>query len=227
MQQLPQQCVMHFAPRKLRRIVSMLMEVESSGVRTWIDEQQGETLVFVVSPDARGLFASLASILTSGHANIVAAQAETLADGRALDVFYLQGEGGSAFDVPSDLERVERKIKALLNGEKKVDAGAALSFKVNVLMQQVPVRVRELPKASFHATAIEVSAANQPGLLARLSDAISLSGYDLHGASISTFGERIVDVFFVTGSDTSQLSTEQIESLCAKLAETATLPEEA
>jgi len=226
MRQLSQQCVMHFAPRKLRRIVTMLLETESFGVQSWVDEQHGETLVLVIGPDTRGLFASLAAILTSGHANIAAAQAYTLADGRALDVFYLQGEDGAPFDVASDLERIGEKILALMNGHRKMGVGAPPKFKVNVLMRQVPVRVRELPGASSHDTAIEVSAADHPGLLARLSDVISSSGYDLHGASISTFGERIVDVFFITGNDSSQLTTEQIEDLRDKLAKTATLPEE-
>lgn len=228
MAQLSRQCVMHFAPRKLRQIVSMLMETDSLfGVRSWVDDQQGETLVFVIAPDTRGLFASLSAILTSGHANIVAAHASALADGRMLDVFYLQGDEGKPFDVPSDLKRIEEKIQNLLKGEKMVDASAVPPFKVNVLMRQVPVRVRELAKASFHETAIEVSAADHPGLLARLTNVISQSGYDLHGASISTFGERIVDVFFVTGNDLQQLSTEEIEALNKKLAETAALPEEA
>ncbi|HKI60838.1 MAG TPA: [protein-PII] uridylyltransferase [Mariprofundaceae bacterium] len=223
---LSQQCVMHFAPGKLRRIVGMLMETETFGVRSWVDEQQGETLIFVLAPDSRGLFASLAAILTSGHANIVAAQAYTLADGRALDVFYLQGEDGAPFDIQSDLQRIEEKIQALIDGKEKIDAGAEPRVKINVLMRQVPVRVRELPDASSHETAIEVSAADHPGLLARLSDVISRAGYDLHGASISTFGERIVDVFFITGNDSSQLSTEQIADLSDKLARIATLPEE-
>ncbi len=226
MKHLSQQCVMHFAPRKLRRIVSMLMETDTCGVRSWIDEQQGETLVFVIAPGSRGLFASLAAVLSSGHAHIAAAQAYTLADGRALDVFHLQGEDGAPFDVASDLERIESKIQAVIEGKKTVDLEAIGPSRINVLMRQVPVRVRELPKASFHETAIEVSAADQPGLLARLSDVISQSGYDLHGASISTFGERIVDVFFVTGNDARQLTTEQIAALSDKLASTATLPEE-
>jgi [protein-PII] uridylyltransferase len=92
-------------------------------------------------------------------------------------------------------------------------------------MQRVPVRARELPQASYQETAIEVSAADQPRLLARLADAISGAGYDLHGASVSTFGERAVDVFFLTGKDSGKLSTEQIVALCDILMDAARLPE--
>ncbi len=224
---LPQQCVMHFAPRKLRQIVSMLMATDAYGVRAWVDEQQGETLVFVIAPGSRGLFSRLAAVMTRGQANIAAAQAYTLEDGRALDVFYLQTGEGAPLDEPSDLERIERKVEDLIQGRIDVDAGAMPPFKVNVLMRQVPVRVRELPKASFHETAIEVSAADQPGLLARLTDVISRAGYDLHGASVSTFGERIVDVFFITGHDSSELTAEEIDALSQQLAEAARLPEDA
>jgi len=95
-----------------------------------------------------------------------------------------------------------------------------------VLMQRVPVRVRELPMASSRGTAIEVSAADQPRLLARLADVINKAGYQLNGASVSTFGERAVDVFFMEGKQSGQLSTEQVASLCAMLADIATLPEQ-
>jgi len=86
--------------------------------------------------------------------------------------------------------------------------------------------VRELPMASSRGTAIEVSAADQPRLLARLSDVIHQAGYQLNGASVSTFGERAVDVFFIEGKQSGQLATEQITALCAILADVASLPEQ-
>jgi len=87
------------------------------------------------------------------------------------------------------------------------------------------VRVRELPGASSRETVIEVSAADQPRLLARLAECINMAGYALHGASVSTFGERAVDVFFISGKQSQQLSTQQVKLLCEHLAEVATLPE--
>lgn len=220
---LSRQCIMHFPPRQLRHIVRFIAANQGDAVRIWVDKNHSETLVYVVARSRTGLFASLASVLTSGHASIMAAQAYTLADGRILDVFHLQGADGEAFDVESDLIRLEARILKMLASDQPVRVEAGKAFKINVLMQRVPVRARELPKASFTDTAIEVSAADQPRLLARLANAIVEEGYDIHGASVSTFGERAVDVFFITDLDSSRLSSEQIAALCEKLADTATL----
>lgn len=222
---LPMSCVMHFSPRQLRHIIELLAVNPDDVARLWVDQERSETLACVVAGERVGLFAVLAAILTSGHGSIVAAQAYKLGDGRVLDLFYLQGADGMPFDVAADLERLESRIRDILQREQVGSVKVEKQFKVNVLMRRVPVRVRELPEASSRETAIEVSAADQPRLLARLAECINTEGYALHGASVSTFGERAVDVFFVTGKQSEQLSTEQVTVLCKQLAEVVTLPE--
>ena len=221
---LPKACVMHFPPGQLDKIANLLVQNSDQVVLLWIDEKRSETLAIVIAKARKGLFATLASTLTSGPANIIAAQAYKLADERILDVFHLQGDEGMPFDIPSDLNRLQLRVAKLLDQEQIDKIDIKTSFKVNLLMQRVPVRVRELAKASYRETAIEVSAADQPRLLARLADTISSEGFALHGASVSTFGERAVDVFFLEGKQSGPLSTDEITSLCGKLAEVATLP---
>lgn len=222
---MSQQCVMHFPPRQLIDIVPLIASSEGDAVKYWVDNDRSETLFYVVARPRAGLFAALAASLTSGHASILAAQAYMLNDGRVLDVFHLQGSDGAPFDVQDDLSRLEEKVHEVLAAEHLAELMFDTEFKVSLLMRNVPVRVRELPKATFHETAIEVSAADRPRLLAQLADTIAREGYVLHGASVSTFGERAVDVFFITTSDSAPLSTQQIGSLCSKLSAVASLPE--
>jgi len=224
---LSRPCVMHFSPRQLRQIVELLVKHANDAVHVWVDQERTETLIFVVARERVGLFAALAATLTSGNTSIVAAQAYKLTDAhRILDVFHIQASDGTPFDIAADLERMESRIRRVLLQDEIETVIVDKVFKVNVLMRRVPVRVRELPQASFHETAIEVSAANQRRLLARLAEVISTEGYALRGASISTFGERAVDVFFITGKQSEQLSMQQITALCDMLADEATLPEQ-
>ncbi len=221
---IPKSCVMHFPPRQLNEIASSLLGNSGNSVHLWIDERRSETLAIIVAKPCVGLFATLAATLTSGPANIIAAQAYKLTDERVLDIFHLQGDEGSPFNIESDLERLETRISRVLDQDKADKRDIHKTFKVNILMQRVQIRVRELPKASYHETVIEVSAADQPRLLARLVDTISSEGYSLHGASVSTFGERAVDVFFIEGKQSGPLSTDEITALCKKLARVAALP---
>ena len=222
---LSRQCIMHFPPRQLLHIIRLIADSDGDAVKFWVDDERSETMFFIIARERSGLFATLAALLTAGHASIMAAQAHAMADSRVLDVFHLQGVDGSHFNIKDDLERLELRIHDMLKQDEIGKIKINGSFKVSLLMQRVPVRVRELPQASYQETAIEVSAADQPRLLARLADAISVEGYDLHGASVSTFGERAVDVFFLTGKDLGKLSTEQVVALCARLMDVARLPE--
>ena len=223
---MSRQCVMHFPPRHLMDIIPLISDSDGDAVKFWVDHDRSETLFYIVARPRPGLFAALAATLTTGHASILAAQAYMLSDGRVLDVFHLQGPDGMPFDVPSDLERLEERARNLLEAEVLPEIVIDKAFKVNVLMRNVPVRVRELPKASFRETAIEVSAADQPRLLARLADAITKEAYTLHGASVSTFGERAVDVFFIAGKNSGQLSSRKVAALCDKLSDVAELPDD-
>lgn len=222
--QMSRQCVMHFPPRQLTDIVPLIADSDGNAVKFWVDNDRSETLFYIVGHPRPGMFAAFAAALTSGHASILAAQAYMLNDGRVLDVFHLQGRHGAPFNVLSDLERLQERVEKLLDSEVLPQLVINKKFKVSLLMRNVPVRVRELPQASFRETAIEVSTADQPRLLARLADAIAKQGYSLHGASVSTFGERAVDVFFITCNDSGPLATDQIRVLCDKLCEVAALP---
>jgi [protein-PII] uridylyltransferase len=71
--------------------------------------------------------------------------------------------------------------------------------------------------ASSRTTVVEVNALDRPGLLAALTAAISRCGHRIRSAHIATYGERAVDVFYITSSDNKKLDAEQIEALRADL----------
>jgi len=57
-----------------------------------------------------------------------------------------------------------------------------------------------------------------------LAYTITKEGFDIHGASISSFGERVVDVFFIQYQG-QLLNAKQLTLLNAKLKNIATLAE--
>jgi len=225
---LPRRCVMHFPPQQLGRIGELL--VESAGgdaARVLFDAERVDTLAMVVGRERPALFTSLTATLTSGHTNIVSAQAFELDDGRVLDVFHIQAVGGGPLDVASDLQRLQKRLLETLTAEQPVIPSMEKPKKISILMQRVTVSVSELPLASSRHTAIEVVAADRPGLLAQMAYVISQNDYHIRNASITTFGERVVDVFFLTAGNWERLNHEQVDTLCRELAEVAQLPEDA
>jgi [protein-PII] uridylyltransferase len=74
---------------------------------------------------------------------------------------------------------------------------------------------------------VEVNARDRPALLAGLAAAIHACGHTIHSAHIATFGERAVDVFYLTRADGKKLTADDGEQLRAALIEAAREPSKA
>jgi len=223
--QLPWRAVLGLPPRHLLRVGRIMTGVKGDfGVDILVDEDRGESLIIVLAADRRGLFADIAAAMASGHINILAAQAYALKNGRVLDVFHIQGHDGKPLTEQSDVSRLEQRIEQAVSGHL---VSRTPKRKLHVLMQHVPVQAHALPLASSRQTAIEVTAADRPGLLNLLAGKVADAGFDVRGANISTFGEKAVDVFFLTRQDGHVLSEEETTVLCKQLSDAAQLPKEA
>ncbi|MDX8392246.1 MAG: [protein-PII] uridylyltransferase [Mariprofundaceae bacterium] len=221
--QLPWRAVVGFPPRHLLRITRLMQTSPEGGVDVLVDASRGESLVVALAEDRRRLLADLTTALSSSHVNIVAAQAFMLEDKRVLDVFHIQDSDGKALSEKSDLHRLKDRIKCVLAGDP---VPVVQPVKANILMRQVSVQVKPLPLPSSRQTSIEVSAADRPGLLAVLTGEIDDAGFNVRGAGISSFGERAVDVFFLTNGSDETLREEEVKMLCERLAHAAELTEE-
>jgi len=223
---LPLRALIHFPPLQLLAIGRLMIRgKDKPAVDVNIDTIRSETEVLVLANNHEGLFAELTTVIARGHVNIVAAKAFDLGSGRVLDVFHVQNARGRPLSEEYDQQRLLKRINAVLMGtppELRVPL-----LKPHVLMKRVPVSVHALPSASSRQTAIEIVAADRPGLLAQLAVTIAEQGIKVRGASISTFGEKVADVFFLTDSEDKPLSDEMTGHLCERLKKVAVLPEEA
>ncbi len=218
---LPWRAVMGLPPRHLLRAGRMMAEAQCGvGIDVLVDNDRGESLILVLASDRQGLFADIASAMASGHIDILAAQAYALKDGKVLDVFHIHGSDGNPLSEQSDVSRLKQRIKQATGGHLAARTGKP---RTHVLMRQVSVQVHTLPLASSRQTAIEVTAADRPGLLGLLAGEIADTGFNVRGANISTFGEKVVDVFFLTRREGQVLSKEETTVLCQKLSEAAQL----
>src|SRR6185295_856765 len=75
--------------------------------------------------------------------------------------------------------------------------------------------------ASSRTTVVEVNALDRIALLAALARAIHDCGHRIHSAHIATYGERAVDVFYLTRPDGKKLGVEESEALRAALLDAA------
>jgi [protein-PII] uridylyltransferase len=147
--------------------------------------------------DRLGLLAAVAGSMTLAGLSILSAQAFTTERGLALDVFEVRG----AFEDDVTQERWDRfraLIGQVLQGSVDLrESVHALRAHYRAAPKNIPVKVRIDVEASDFYTVVEVSAPDRLGLLFDLASTISEHDLDVHVAKVATYGDRVVDVFYV------------------------------
>lgn len=169
-------------------------------VESRVDSFRSVTEINVYTSDHPGLFSQIAGAMAVSGANIVDAKIVTLANGMALDSFWIQESDGAAFDTPSKLAKLSTVIEQVLSGRMRLDkelAARKSKLPARAHVFKVPPRVILDNKASSSHTVIEVNGRDRPGLLYSLTSAMTQAGLQIASAHISTYGERVVDVFYV------------------------------
>jgi len=165
-----------------------------------IDERRSISEVTVYTPDHPGLFSQIAGAMALFGASIVEARIFTLANGHALDIFTIQNAAGKAITDLADLDRLKTRIASSLTGKlrpwRELVGRESLPRRARDVFE-VPPRVLIDNTASNFFTVIEVNGRDRPGLLHDVTRALTESGMQIGTAKISTYGERVVDVFYV------------------------------
>ena len=181
------------------------------------DPVSGMTRVSIFAPDRPGLFYRIAAALSGAGASIVDARIHTTRDGMALDNLLVTDGRGKAYDDARLRKRLANAVGAALRAEDQPTLPALDAVPGRELAFKVAPRVLVSDQASNRTTVVEINARDRPGLLARLAHVIHAAGYQLHSAHIATYGERAVDVFYLTGSKGRKLSKTQGQELRAAL----------
>ncbi|MBL8572383.1 MAG: [protein-PII] uridylyltransferase [Hyphomicrobiaceae bacterium] len=161
---------------------------------------EGVTEITVLAPDHPRLLSTIAGACAVAGANIVDAQIYTTTDGRALDTIFVSREFSDDGDELRRGERVSALILRALEGKERLPESVERKSltKVQVKAFDLATDVIVNNGWSDRFTVIEVSGLDRPGLLYDLTRAISSLNLNITSAHIATFGEKAVDVFYVT-----------------------------
>jgi [protein-PII] uridylyltransferase len=151
----------------------------------------------VVARDRPGLLSWVAGALTLAGLDILSAQVFTTEDAVAVDLFEVAG----SFEVEVGEDRWREFRTAL---RKAIEGRMSLAHRVAEKARHYPaprsssgVRVVVENGASDFFTVIEVAAPDRMGLLFDITRTLSELGLDVHLAKVATYGERVVDAFYV------------------------------
>jgi [protein-PII] uridylyltransferase len=191
-------------PERQEQHARFLREAEIAGrttaTRVETDQFRGVTELTVLAPDHPRLLAIVTGACAAAGGNIVDAQIFTTTDGLVLDTIFVSRAFERDDDELRRAERIAAAIERALKGEIKIAdlvAQRRAPPPRGGTFQVAPEVIIDNVLSSRH-TVLEVSGLDRPGLLYDLTTAIGKLNLNIASAHIATFGEKAVDVFYVT-----------------------------
>lgn len=187
--------------KQFRMIRTAEQKAESLRIETRTLKKWTVTEITIYAPDHVGLFAAIAGAMSLAGVSVVDAKVQTLNNGMAIDTFWLQTPSGEPITSKSKIDTLKKRIRDALQGtvraarELEKARDSALPSRTSVF--KVAPRVLIDNMASQNHTVIEINGRDRIGLLHDVTSTISQNGLQISSAHISTFGERVVDVFYV------------------------------
>jgi [protein-PII] uridylyltransferase len=176
------------------------------------DHQAGITEIFLRTKNRDNVFAAVASALDNLNLSIIDARIyNTERGGYTIDTFYVAQEDGQPVEL---CEETTRKIHSALAEELALTDCYSDIVKrrtPRVLKHfAVPTRTSISNDINTNTTVLEVISPDRPGFLALIGRIFLEYGIQLQNAKITTLGERVEDIFFLTDKEGNPLSDPQL-----------------
>ena len=178
----------------------LLRDIEAHEVRIDIhpDPDRDATRACFAMADHPGLFSRMTGALALAGANVRDARTYTSKDGWATAIFWVQDADGHPYE-EARIPRLRTMILRTLKGE--VVAREALKDRDRLKKREqafrVPTSVTFDNEGSDIYTIIEVDTRDRPGLLHDLTRTLAAAHVYIASAVIATYGEQVVDTFYV------------------------------
>lgn len=186
------------------------------------------TEITVLAPDHPRLLSVIAGACAAAGANIADAQVFTTSDGRALDTILINREFPKDEDETRRAGTIGKMIEDVLAGTKRlpeVIANRTRGRKKNRAFHIAPSVIIS-NGLSNKFTVIEVECLDRTGLLADITETLADLSLDIQSARITTFGEKVIDTFYVTDLVGQKISTENRQATIVNRLKIAMAPDD-
>ncbi len=185
------------------------------------------TQIFIRAKSQQNIFAAATSALDQLNLDIQGARIYSTISGYTMDTFYVLDQEGNAI---GDSDDVKNNISMTIVEEFKLAGNNADSYS-DIIKRRTPRQLKYFSsptRTSIHNdiskeyTILEVFSPDRPGFLARLARIFVEYNINLITANITTLGERVEDIFFITDCDGNPVSDPVTcknlqEAICTQL----------
>jgi [protein-PII] uridylyltransferase len=198
---LPGRYLLTMSPSRVKTHLELVDRLDGAQGMVAARKRKHSLEITFCTQDKPYRLSQLCGVLAMNDLNILYAHAFTRTDGKVIDVFYVEDliDGIALSD--EKVESVRRDLISVLQGREdiraRVEAHVAKWRRMRDASIPVPVKVEFENDLSGDFTIIDITAPDAPGLLFKITRALSREGLVIHRARISTEANRAIDAFDV------------------------------
>ena len=170
------------------------------------------TELIVIAPDHHGLFSIISGLVAASGCDVVSAKIITRSDGYALDTFFIQNKDKKPITEDYLRKKLIKTISLGLEGNFNIEKALHKKWEeipARFRAVKAPVRIKFDNKKSEKFTILDVKCKNAPGVLYKITKTLTSLGVQINTASVSTYGDRVVDIFYIKNAFGSKVDDER------------------
>ncbi len=159
---------------------------------------RGGTEIFIHAPLADHLFAATTRALNQMGLTVADARIIQAANGFTFDTYVVLEEDGEPISSSQRIEEILHYLRQHINNKALIGVDISRRPPRQLKHFKTKTEVSFFEDSSNDRTVMELFAADRPGVLSRVGQALMECGVYLRNAKIATIGERVEDVFHIT-----------------------------
>ena len=156
------------------------------------------TKVFVYGEQAAHAFSQVTGTLGALGLDILNAEIFTTRDDKLMDTFIIQDRNGQAVTDPAVIAQIEARLLKALQSDSIYKKSLNSRKSRQLKSFDHPTQVHFDQDYLNQRTVMEISAIDMPGVLSTIANVIAAKDLSITHAKISTLGEKIDDIFYLT-----------------------------
>ena len=186
--------------------------IENPNERPLILVQQeairGGTEIFIHTLLADHLFATITRALDQLSLTVVDARIVQASHGYTFDTYVVLEQDGQPISSSQRTQEIMDNLRQNIGNINLIKSTSTRRTSRRLKHFQTKTRINFTKDPNNQRTIMELFTADRPGILSRVAQALMDSDADLQNAKITTVGERVEDIFFITDPE-GQAITDQ------------------
>lgn len=175
-------------------------------------EQDGTLELFISAPDKPGLFATIVSGLEALQLDVLDAKINETQSGHAISTFIVHFDGEQS---PENERNIKDTLRYRLTEKTETETYQPSFIPRTVKLFETRPNI-QTHQAETH-NILELKTHNRPGLLSVIAQVFLHNKIHLINAKLTSLGDQVENVFFISNYDHSTLSAEQLQQIQQQL----------